>query len=81
MQFAITAKLRNFQFVFCLAEITGIGIKPRYKKYMIIDGKDCETAAKSSAKDVGMLLKTVLEEDSRNFEIVRIDTGKVYKLA
>lgn len=46
-----------------------------------IDGKDCETAAKSSAKDVGMLLKTVLEEDSRNFEIVRIDTGKVYKLA
>ena len=52
-----------------------------YDYHHFIDGKDCETAAKSSAKDVGMLLKTVLEEDSRNFEIVRIDTGKVYKLA
>ena len=52
-----------------------------YDYHHFIDGKDCETAAKSSAKDVVMLLKTVLEEDSRNFEIVRIDTGNVYKLA
>lgn len=49
--------------------------------YYIKNGKSYEAAAESAAIDAGRLLKTVLDEDTREFEIVGEDTGKLYKLA
>lgn len=48
--------------------------------YYIKEGKSEEDAHQSAARDAGWLLKTVLNDDSREFEIVGKDTGTLYKL-
>lgn len=48
--------------------------------YYIQIGKSATDAALSSAIDVGRLLKEILEDDKRQFEIVGKDTGILYKL-
>lgn len=48
--------------------------------YYIQIGKSATDAAASSSIDVGRLLKEILEDDKRQFEIVGKDTGLLYKL-
>ena len=48
--------------------------------YYIQIGKSITDATVSSAIDVGRLLKIILEDDKRQFEIVGKDTGLLYKL-
>lgn len=50
-----------------------------YKYYK--EKKRSQHPADDAAKDVGWLLKSVLDEDSREFECVGEDTGKKYKLS
>lgn len=48
--------------------------------YHIGTGKSHKKAANRAGIDVGWLLKDILEEDSRTFEIFGKDTGTLYKL-
>lgn len=48
--------------------------------YYIKEGETKDKAHQNAAKDAGRLLKSVLDEDSREFEIVGKDTGTLYKL-
>lgn len=48
--------------------------------YYVLNGKSYEQAAESASIDAGRLLKLVLEEDLRSFEIVGKDSGMLYKL-
>lgn len=49
--------------------------------YHISTGKSHKKAANRAGIDVGWLLKTVLNDDARTFEIVGKDTGTLYKLS
>lgn len=48
--------------------------------YQLKEGKTYDEAFDLAAKDAGWLLKTVLNDDARIFEIVGKDTGTLYKL-
>lgn len=49
--------------------------------YQLKEGKTYDEAFDLAAKDAGWLLKTVLNDDARIFEIVGKDTGTLYKLS
>lgn len=49
--------------------------------YQLKEGKTYDEAFELAARDAGWLLKTILNDDSREFEIVGKDTGTLYKLA
>lgn len=48
--------------------------------YQIKEGKTYNEAFDLAAKDAGWLLKAVLNDDPRKFEIVGKDTGTLYKV-
>lgn len=54
---------------------------PLQRIYEYYCNNGSEHPAADAAKDVGWLLKSVLDEDSRTFECVGEDTGKKYKLS
>lgn len=49
--------------------------------YQLKEGKTYNESFDLAAKDAGWLLKTVLNDDARTFEIVGKDTGTLYKLS
>lgn len=58
----------------------GTPLQKVFEYHFYVDGKSKDEAASRSAIDIGILLKSVLENDERTFELVRQDTGKIYKL-
>lgn len=48
--------------------------------WYIKDGKNHQDAADRAAIDLGILLKTVLTEDARQYEITGKDSGTLYRL-